>query len=83
MRIIETKAFQYDELSDAAKEKARDWYRSASAGDDFWSESVLEDDAEVNAELESLARKRAGGSLDDVIALPLWSALVNAGVLPQ
>jgi len=40
-------------------------------------------DAEVRAELESLTRKRADGSLDDVIALPLWSALVNAGVLPQ
>jgi hypothetical protein len=47
MRIIETKAYQYAELSDKAKEKARDWYRNASAGDSYWSESVIEDAATV------------------------------------
>lgn len=26
MRIIETKAYLYNELSDAAKQKARDWF---------------------------------------------------------
>ena len=42
MRIIETKVFLFDELSEA-KEKARDWYRYASAGDNFFSECVIED----------------------------------------
>lgn len=32
MRTVEVKLFQFDELSDAAKEKARDWYRE---GNDF------------------------------------------------
>lgn len=31
--IIETKAFAFDELSDAAKAKARDWYRETSSND--------------------------------------------------
>ena len=35
--------FKYSELSDEAKEKARDWYRRASEEDSFWSECVLED----------------------------------------
>lgn len=43
MRIVETKVFQFDELSDRAKEKARDWFRQAGAADAFWSECVLED----------------------------------------
>lgn len=29
MRVVETELFKYDELSEDAKEKARDWYRSA------------------------------------------------------
>lgn len=34
--------YQFDELSDAAKEKARDWYRQAGQGDVWW-DSVYED----------------------------------------
>lgn len=34
--------FQFDELSDAAKEKARNWYREASAHDE-WYEFAIED----------------------------------------
>jgi hypothetical protein len=33
--IIETKAFTFDELSDAAKEKARDWFREGDTDCDF------------------------------------------------
>lgn len=33
--------YQFHELSDAAKEKAREWYRSCDDG--FWQESVYED----------------------------------------
>lgn len=39
MRIV----YQFDELSDAAKETARSWYREASAGDDFYAECVIDD----------------------------------------
>ena len=42
MRTIETQVFTYDELSEDAKEKARNWWREASHYDD-WAESVLED----------------------------------------
>lgn len=39
--------YTFDELTDAAKERARNWYREASAGDDFWSEYVVEDFREI------------------------------------
>lgn len=35
--------YTFDELSEAAKEKARNWWREASCGDSYWSESVEED----------------------------------------
>ena len=35
--------YQFAELSDAAKEKEREWWRSASEGDNFFSEYVIED----------------------------------------
>lgn len=44
MRTIEKTVFQFDELSDDAKEKAREWYRE---GDEFYSECVYEDAATI------------------------------------
>lgn len=41
-RTVEIKAFTYDELSDKAKEKARQWYREVSDGDGN-NEAVFED----------------------------------------
>lgn len=35
--------YQYDELNDKAKEKARDWWREASANDTIWQECVIDD----------------------------------------
>lgn len=43
MRTIELHIFKYSELSDKAKEKARDRYREALAGDNFFAEYVIED----------------------------------------
>lgn len=43
MRVIETTVYQFDELSDKAKERARSWYREASAGDNYLAESVIDD----------------------------------------
>jgi len=40
--IREITVYQFDELSDRAKERARDWYREASVNDDWW-DSVYED----------------------------------------
>jgi hypothetical protein len=39
--------YYFDELDDAAKEKAREWYRTADVGDTFWSEGVIEAVAHV------------------------------------
>ena len=40
--IICTTVYQFPELSDAAKEKARSWYREAAFHDDWW-DAVYED----------------------------------------
>jgi hypothetical protein len=47
MRTISTDVYQYHELSAEAKSKARDWYREASTYDDFYSESVFDDAADI------------------------------------
>lgn len=46
MRIIETKVYKYEELSDSAQEKARDWYRQDGLGYNWW-EFCYEDFARV------------------------------------
>lgn len=43
MRIIETKVYKFEELSDKAKEKARDWYREGVFNDSYDWECVYED----------------------------------------
>lgn len=46
-RNIEKTVFLYSELSEAAQEKAREWYREASECDDFYAETVFEDAARM------------------------------------
>lgn len=36
MRVIETKVYTFDELSDAAKEQAREWYRGHGFDYEWW-----------------------------------------------
>ena len=43
MKTIETNVYTLSELSAAAKEKAREWYRNASASDNDGAEYVIED----------------------------------------
>jgi hypothetical protein len=47
MRTIEVNLFQFDELDDKAKTKARKWYRDASASDNSFSQFVIEDAEDV------------------------------------
>lgn len=47
MQVIEKTVFQFDELSEAAKQKALEWYRQASQGDNYYQESVYEDAAAI------------------------------------
>lgn len=48
-RAIETTVFTFDELSDRAKETARDWYRQSASDDfgDFQADSVIDDATRV------------------------------------
>jgi hypothetical protein len=48
MKEITIKAYEFDDLSDSAKETARNWWRSCP--DDFWSECAL-DEAVAQGEL--------------------------------
>lgn len=43
MRTEQINIFKYDELSDAAKAKAREWWRESSRHDDFWSECEIDE----------------------------------------
>jgi len=59
MRTIETTVFKFTELGDAAKEKAREWYRRGLDWDNYFAESVIEDAAQI-AEMMGLdLRKRS------------------------
>jgi hypothetical protein len=44
-RTLTETVYQFDELSDCAKENARAWYRESEArsGDHYWAEAVIED----------------------------------------
>ncbi len=65
MRIKQTKVYQYDELSDEAKEKARGWYRDVNCDDTYWSESVTDDAATIaeflGLDIKQTAYKTMGG----------------------
>jgi len=43
MKTKTIKTYTFDELSDDAKEKAREWFRRSNDEDNFWSESVIEE----------------------------------------
>ena len=58
MRIIETKAYQFQELDEQTKEKAIDNYRHISVEDNFWYEFIKEDLISVGIELRSFDLNR-------------------------
>jgi hypothetical protein len=41
MQTLSVTTYEFDELSDSAKAKARDWYREASSCDTYWSEYTI------------------------------------------
>lgn len=49
MRTKQITLYQFDELSDKAKERAREWYREVSAGDNDFADFPTEDFAEIAA----------------------------------
>lgn len=43
MKTQQITTYTFDELSEPAKQRARDWFRESSCGDNFWSECTLEE----------------------------------------
>ena len=65
MRVIEKTVFLFDELSDAAKEKAREWFRASSTHDDWGAESVIDHAKHVGALI--------GFEVDEIYWRGFWS----------
>jgi hypothetical protein len=59
MRPIQKVVYTFDELNDKAKDRARDWWREASAYDNFFAEQVIEDAAKIAEILGIEFRSRA------------------------
>lgn len=58
MQTIQTTVFEYDELSDKAKDKARDWYRERALDYDWW-DSIYEDAANIGLTIKSFDLDRS------------------------
>ena len=46
-----TLVYQFDELDEKAKERAREWYRQGNYDDTFWSECVIDDAKEIGTHM--------------------------------
>jgi hypothetical protein len=57
--------YTFDELSDSAKEKARQWWREASSDDTFWSECTIEEAKEQG--------RNMGLDIDKIYWSGFWS----------
>lgn len=82
MRVVETKVYQYGELSDKAKEKARGWYREASQGDNSFADFIIEDAEQIAAclgiEFKQREIKTVGGKTRYEPAVS-WSGFWSQG----
>ena len=81
-KIREVTVYQFDELGDEAKARAREWYREASADDSYWSEYVIEDAATALAHCGFDVRQRPvklmGGGMRQEPAI-YWSGFWSQG----
>ena len=57
--------YTFEELSESAKEKARDWWRSCNDGDSFWSECTIDEAKEQG--------RNMGLDIDRVYFRGFWS----------
>ena len=78
MRTIEKTIYQFSELSEAAKEKAREWYRRAGDGDTCFSELVIEDAATI-AELFGLDIRQELLKSGNYAPSVLWRGFYSQG----
>lgn len=77
------KVYGFEELSATAKERAREWYRDARSGDDFWSDSVIEEMARQGALMGITFKERERKSMSGK-SLPgephiWWSGFYSQG----
>lgn len=74
MRQLTTTVYQYSELTDEAKSRAREWYRTLSQDDSFWHESVIEDAQRLGEMLGITFDTRQGSTRDPTIYFSgFWS----------
>lgn len=68
MRTVETKVYQFDELSDVAKETARNWYREGALDYDWW-DTTYEDAETIGLKITSFDcdRYEIDGELADTV----------------
>lgn len=64
-REISVKLYQFDELSDKAKEKAREWYREGAFDDGLWDDITIEDAKTCLA--------FAGFAISEILYTGFWS----------
>src|SRR5262245_26996132 len=75
-RVIETTVYEFDELNDKAKDRARAWYRELCAGDNDWSEPVIEDADRMACILGITITKDRGNKGEPMIS---WSGFSCQG----
>ena len=80
MKTIQINIFQFSELSDSAKDKAREWYREGQQDDNYFSESVYEDAASIAAlmglDIRQRKAKLMGGGIriaPSIFYMGFWS----------
>lgn len=75
-RQITTTVYQFDELNDKAKERAREWYR-AGALDYEWWESVYEDAAQVGLKITGFDLAWCRQSIDGELTMSAMESVSN------
>lgn len=82
MRTIETTVYQFSELDDAAKKKARAWFRRCQDGDNYFAVNVIEDSTQIAAMMGLDISKRSvrlmGGGTRQEPAV-YWSGFSSQG----
>jgi hypothetical protein len=82
-RTIETTAYHYDELTEEAQAKARDWYRSASEGDNCFAECVIGDALHMGAllgiDIDVRPTRRMVGTPGNGKPVIYWSGFCSQG----
>lgn len=82
MRTIEVNLYQFEELSDKAKGRARQWYRDCSAGDNTFAEPVIEEAIEIGKRLGVSIAMRShqySGGKTRTSPCVWWSGFWNQG----